>query len=301
MGKKRTFTTLAAASVAAAFAVAPAAAADGTPEIRSAQNCAFGGTWVVTGNWDGVGGDGIGIVVAAGGVLNWYLRDAPNGGQADYVFSYGLSSDRPVVGNWDGIGGDGPGIVRPVKVSESFSDWQWHLRNAPTAGGTANYVFTYGRATVDGAIAYVPVTGNWDGVGGDGPGVAGGNASGYKAWHLRNGPSGGNPDYSFTYGLATDRPLSGNWDGAGGDSPGVRRTTSDGQIWWHERNTTTSGPADIVFNYGTSQDCTVVGNWDGIGGDGPGVVRVNPQTGRLQWHLRNANNPGPAEAVFDYS
>jgi hypothetical protein len=292
-------------ALAASLAAAPGATAT-TGGIATADNsiqfvtpfCRFGGsTYAVAGNWDGIGGDGIGIVVAGGGALTWYLRNAPNSGPADYVFSYGLATDLPVVGNWDGIGGDGPGIVRPSGTNE----WQWHLRDANNAG-PAHHVFNYGR------ISYYPLTGNWDGVGGDGPGVAGGDASGFKAWHLRNGPSGGTPNYDFTYGrtgtngYATDLPMTGNWDGVGGDGPGITRAAS-GQIQWHERNGLNAGPADYVFNYGvTGPDCVVVGNWDGVGGDGPGIVRFNPNgNGRLQWHLRNGNNPGPAEAIFDYS
>jgi hypothetical protein len=283
-------------SLAATTAAVPTASAETEKGedagILAAPQCVFGNTWVVTGNWDGIGGDGIGIVVDNGSVLTWYLRNGPNAGPADFIFQFGSSGDHPVVGNWDGVGGDGPGIVRVTSTSE----WRWLLRNGPNTG-VVDYDFVYGRTS------YVPLTGNWDGVGGDGPGVAGGDASGYKAWHLRNGPNAGSADYDFTYGLtgASDWPTAGNWDGVGGDGPGITRGVGVG-LQWHERFGPNSGPADYTFNYGVAAtDCGVVGNWDGVGGDGPGIVRYNSSTGKLQWHLRNGNNTGPAEYVFDYS
>ncbi|RSM61925.1 hypothetical protein DMH04_53500 [Kibdelosporangium aridum] len=305
MGRWRTLAITTGMALAAGLIMVPGATAEAggrTTTDQAIQSvtpfCNFERIfWAVAGNWDGIGGDGIGVVVDRGGVLTWYLRNAPNAGPADYIFSFGLSGDRPVVGNWDGIGGDGPGIVR----SSITDEWQWHLRNGNNAGH-ADYILDYGRRN------YYPVTGNWDGVGGDGVGVAGGNASGYKAWHLRNSPSPGRPDHDFTYGRtgtdgpSTDFPIAGNWDGVGGDGPGIVRDVST-QLQWHERNSLNAGPGDHIFNYGvTRTDCVVVGNWDGVGGDGPGIVRGNPNgNGELQWHLRNGNNPGPAEAIFDYS
>ncbi|MBP2326835.1 hypothetical protein JOF56_007220 [Kibdelosporangium banguiense] len=301
-------------SLLAALAAVPSAAAEPADDsvgiLTATPNCTFSNsTWVVAGNWDGIGGDGIGIVVrdTVNNTLWWYLRDAANSGPADYIFSYGEANDWPVTGDWDGVGGDGPGIVRPIQVFEDGAwrwNWQWHLRKANNSGN-GDYIFTYGRTS------YRPFTGDWLGVGRDGPGVAGGNASGYKAWHLRDTPSAGPANHDFTYGLTgddpfQDAPIAGNWDAAGGDSPGVVRKLSNTTFDWHLRNTLTAGGADYLFNYGLDNDrgdCLVVGNWDGIGGDGIGIVRFNPNgNGKLQWHLRNAaNSTGGPDTIFDYS
>ncbi|GLY42156.1 hypothetical protein Amsp01_081790 [Amycolatopsis sp. NBRC 101858] len=293
MGKRRILAIATGTVLAATGISAPAADAAST-------NCFKAIGWPVTGNWDGIGGDGIGVVEAHGDGLWWYLRDAPNSGKIDYQFRFGRAGDQPVVGNWDGMGGDGPGTVRPVKVSDVFDDWHWELRDVPD-GGNPKYVFDYGRAYAYGLRTYLPVTGNWDGVGGDGPGVAGGDANGSKAWHLRDSATGGDPDYNLVYGqagLGNDKPMAGDWDGDGRDGPGVVRTTND-RLSWLERNELSSGTADIGFDYGVASDCNVVGDWDGIGGDGPGVVR-GASGGRLEWHLRNGAGAGEQPSVFLY-
>ncbi|WP_433272518.1 hypothetical protein ACQPZF_16565 [Actinosynnema sp. CS-041913] len=280
----------------AAIAAAPPEAATSPAEQNTANSsvrefsaplCLFAGrTWAVIGNWDGIGGDGPGIVVDDGRSLTWYLRNGPSAGRAEYVFSYGVSGDIPVAGDWDGIGGDGPGIVRDLG-----REWQWHLRNGPNSG-PADYVFNYGHS------GGAPVTGDWDGAGGDGVGTFG--AGGGGNWHLRNGPNSGAPNYTFTFGVAGDRPMSGNWDGVGGDGPGVTRSAPN-TIQWHLRNGPNAGTPEYAFTYGANavSDCRLSGNWDGVGGDGIGVVRN--VGGVLEWHLRNAPNTGPAEYVFKYS
>lgn len=276
-------------AMAAAVAGSTAAAADDDVNPLVSTYCWFGNTWVVTGNWDGIGGDGIGVVMRRNGQLEWHLRNSPTAGPAEYVFTYGVSSDVPVVGNWDGRGGDTPGIVRRYG-----DEWQWHIRNT-LSSGSALTPFTYGNNQY-----YFPLTGNWDGVGGDGVGVAGGSANGYKAWHLRNGAGPGNPDYSFSYGLAgsaDDRPVTGNWDGLGGDGPGVVRIGS-GVFEWHLRNTLNAGPGQYVSRYGQNGDCGVVGNWDGVGGDGVGVVRN--EGGVLKWYLRNSPSGGSHNYLVSY-
>ncbi len=282
---------LAVALAATAVVAAPTAAAadDGMQPLVSTY-CWFGNTWVVTGNWDGVGGDGIGVVMRRNGQLEWHLRNSPTTGPAEHVFTYGVSTDVPVVGNWDGAGGDTPGIVR-----RNGDEWQWHIRNT-LSSGNALTPFNYGNNQY-----YFPLTGNWDGAGGDGVGAAGGNANGNKAWHLRNAAGPGNPSYDFPYGNAgstNDYPITGNWDGLGGDGPGVVRTLNNGILEWHLRNALNAGPAHHTFQYGQDGDCNVVGNWDGVGGDGIGVVRN--EGGVLKWYLRNAPSAGAHNHLASY-
>jgi hypothetical protein len=291
MRPKRTALAILAGVLTTLAAPAVASADDGVQPLIS-TSCRFGNTWVVTGNWDGVGGDGIGVVMARNGQLEWHLRNSATNGSAEYVFGYGLNTDHPVVGNWDGAGGDTPGIVRGV-VAGSDVLWQWHIRNTLTSGAALT-PFTYGNAEF-----YAPLTGNWDGAGGDGVGVAGGNADGSKAWHLRNAAGPGNADYDFAYGntgSANDIPVTGNWDGAGGDGPGILRFVN-GVVQWNLRDALNPGPGR-AFSYGQSGDCAVVGNWDGAGGDGIGVVRN--EGGVLKWYLRNSPTAGAHDYLVSY-
>ena len=52
----------------------------------------------VVGDWDGNGGDTVGVY--RGGAF--FLRDFNAGGYPDRVFSLGIAGDLPLAGNWDG-------------------------------------------------------------------------------------------------------------------------------------------------------------------------------------------------------
>ncbi len=240
------------------------------------------------GDWDGNGTVTSGVVRRVNGVLQWHLRNGTGSGPADIIFSYGLSTDIPIVGNWDGVGGDTIGIARRVNGA-----LEWHLRNY-NSSGPANIIFAYGNDSTD-----MPLVGNWDGVGGDTIGIAR-RVSGVLQFHLRNYNSAGPANMIFGYGNdTTDMPIVGNWDGVGGDTIGVARRTPSGVLEWHLRNYNSSGPADVIFGYGNSTtDIPIVGNWDGVGGDTIGIVRT--VSGVLQWHLRNYNSAGPANLVYGY-
>ncbi|MEJ3750858.1 hypothetical protein WEI85_47510 [Actinomycetes bacterium KLBMP 9797] len=260
-------------------------------EPFSTSGCVMFNTSVITGNWDGVGGDGVGTVTrTTSGKLFWQLRNGPNSGPADYSFFYGANTDVPVVGNWDGIGGDGIGVIGNP---DGDNEKDWALRQGPN-GGDSEIYFGYG------ALNDKRIVGNWDGVGGDGPGAVSlaGN------WHLRDAPSGGVANYNFAFPAANPTfAAAGNWDGIGGDGPGWADWTDPaGEYIWRLRNGPNGGGAEISFNYGRTSGCPVVGNWDGVGGDGIGVVYlVNGTQGNdLSWRLRNGPNGGPEEFNFAY-
>jgi len=211
----------------------------------SASSFGYGrpGDWPLVGNWDGVGGDTVGVF--RGGT--WYLRNANSAGKAKIKFSYGRSTDIPIVGNWDGVGGDTVGV---------FRKGTWYLRNYNSSGHSSTS-FSYGRSTD------IPVVGDWDGNGTDTIGVFRGST-----WYLRNSNSSGSADIKFSYGRSTDFPIVGNWDGVGGDTVGVFRGGK-----WYERNYNPSGPSNPSFSYGRSTDWPLVGDWDGHIGDTVGVFR----------------------------
>jgi hypothetical protein len=268
--------------IATSFAGPAAASTTGVEPLSAQANCLFvttggGHAWVITGNWDGVGGDGVGVVIADGGSYHWLLRNGPNAGQADFDFHFGdTATDIPVVGNWDGVGGDGIGVVRAVN-----GEWQWYLRNFPSDTTAAPFLY--------GSSEDTPVTGNWDGIGGDGIGAV----SPGGGWHLRNAPNAGTRDYEVAYtpgGSGGGDRVTGNWDGVGGDGIGVVPVVGN-TFQWRLHNGATSGGADRTINYGSASGCPVPGNWDGVGGDGIGVVYIT-SAGRLEWNLRNSVTEG---------
>ncbi|MGE5282597.1 MAG: CHAP domain-containing protein [Chloroflexota bacterium] len=211
----------------------------------SASSFVYGrpGDWPLVGNWDGVGGDTVGVF--RGGT--WYLRNSNSGGNAKIKFSYGRSTDIPIVGNWDGVGGDTIGV---------FRKGTWYLRNYNSSGPSFTS-FSYGRSTD------IPVVGDWNGDGKDTIGVFRNGT-----WYLRNSNSSGPANITFSYGRSTDIPIVGDWDGHVGDTVGVFRSGK-----WYERNYNSSGPSSASFRYGRSTDWPIVGDWDGHIGDTVGVFR----------------------------
>ena len=129
-----------------------------------------------------------------------------------------------------------------------------------------------GRLTtvgVPGALATIPVMGDWNGDGIDTPGAW--NPQTY-AFTARDDFGQGPPTYFATIGTTNDVPLSGDWNGDGIDTIGVHRP---GSSTFYLRNTFSTGPSDIVHHFGTAGDRPLVGDWDGDGDDTIGVHRGN--------------------------
>jgi hypothetical protein len=129
----------------------------GNPDYASFS---YGSTaWIpVAGNWDGIPGDGIGVVNPNGpnGQLQWFLKNTIGAGNPDVpVFSYGGTNNTvPVVGDWDRNGTDTVGIAY-----RSPTELVWYLRNLNSADDGNNDVpgFTYGPAS------WIPIVGDWNG------------------------------------------------------------------------------------------------------------------------------------------
>ena len=168
-----------------------------------------------------------------------------------------------------------PTIGKPAVVRGNT----WFLRNSNTTG-TADFSFVYGNP------GDLPLFGDWDGTGPDGPGVVRS-----AVWYLRCcNETGVATVPPFTYGNSNDFPISGRWvPGTVTDTVGVVRGNN-----WFLRNSNTTGTADLSFAYGNSGDFPIVGDWDGDGIDTPGVVRGN------RWFLRNSNSTGVADIAFTY-
>lgn len=209
--------------------------------------------------------------------FSWYLRDQNSPGFAQYVFNYGLPSDRAVTGDWDGDGIDSVGIYR---------NGVFYLKNQNNEGsGIADITFSFGLATD------IPIAGDWDGDGVDTIGLYRPSAA---AWYLRNSNSSGNADISFTYGFANEIPVTGDWNGDGIDTIGIFRPSDN---TWYLRNSNSSGFAETLATYGLpSIDVAITGDWDGDCIDTIGLYR---QAEGL-WFLKNTNTTGVADITFVY-
>ncbi|MFZ6005517.1 MAG: SpoIID/LytB domain-containing protein [Actinomycetota bacterium] len=197
----------------------------------------------------------------------WYLRHALAGGGADVTFSYGTSSDVPVVGDWNADGIDTPGVKRGST---------WLLRNS-SSSGAADITFTFGQA------ADAPLAGDWDGDGTMTVGLRRGTW-----WYLRNSNSSGEAQVSpFSYGLATDVPVVGDWDGDGIWTPGIYRNGT-----FHLRNSLSGGNADLTVATGFLGS-PIAGDWDA-----DGVTDLGVHSGNTFRLLRTPN--GSAMGTFSF-
>lgn len=108
----------------------------------------------IVGDWNGDGFDSIGAFDPA--TANWWLRNTNSPGPPDAIWAYGYGGhqSQAVPGDYDGNG------VSDLAV---FVSGRWYIRTAP---GPGQYTqdFNFGLATD------FPLSGNWDGLGGDGIG-----------------------------------------------------------------------------------------------------------------------------------
>lgn len=157
----------------------------------------------------------------------------------------------------------------------------------------SNYINPYNslsaaeeRGDVPGALAGLPLAGDWDG---DGDADTGWYRDGQVTLHV---PDSG--EIRFTYGRRGDLPIVGDWDADGVDSLGIVRQGGE----WHLVDDHRGGTADVTFTYGRvgsrGSDLPLVGDWSGDGMDTVGIVRDG------EWHLRNTLSGGPGQIVFTY-
>ena len=224
----------------------------------------------LAGNWDGLGGSGIGFYDNRNG--KWTLRQGMT--SPNFTTTYGLKSgDRPVVGDWNGDGVDSIGIFR--------QGGEWHLSNTSTTPMTFR-TFRYGLQAGD-----IPLVGDWEGRGADGIGIFRDGE-----WHLSRSALTVSTFRRFTYGLqAGDIPVVGDWTGDGRDGVGIFRRGE-----WHLSNSALAVRTDHRLTFGIERgDIPVVGDWTGSGSDSIGVYR--PKNGT--WYLRDSlTDLSPQTIVF---
>jgi hypothetical protein len=183
-----------------------------------------GAGWIpIAGNWDGVGGDGVGLFNTTTGTM--FLVDDVTGGAgaatpADYsLFMVVDGTDWiPITGDWDGDGTDGVGIYNRTTGTMFLADDATLGAGAATA---ADYTIFMNPNGAD----YLPVTGSWDGMVGDGVGIWQiSSGAFFLAYDATQGASAAAPaNISFfldgsvsPLGGAGFAPIAGDWDGLGG-------------------------------------------------------------------------------------
>lgn len=234
--------------------------------------------------------DGMGIYNPSSG--QWFLDNLP-GHPASGIptFNYGGSNWTPVVGDWNGDGTSTVGVVETTATGTL----KWHLRNSNSAGGASITAFEYGAAGM------IPVVGDWDGDGKDTIGVVT-VQNGQLVWVLRNDNSAGAANSIFNYGGQDWTPVVGDWDGDGRTTIGAVQKVG-GVLRWQLRNSNDAGTPNVVFDYGSDQWTPVVGDWNKDGQTTIGAISTTTTVGGnqvLQWQLRNANNGGAVDILFNY-
>ncbi|MBE0598122.1 MAG: hypothetical protein IH614_12710 [Desulfuromonadales bacterium] len=202
------------------------------------------------------------IVASSIGVFRngtWYLDADGNGSWnagTDFRYTFGLSTDQPVVGDWDGSGTKKIGV---------FRNGTWYL------DANGNGLWDAGIDTVAsfGQAGDIPIVGDWDGSGTDKIGV-------FRAgkWYLDadgNGAWNSAIDSVYTFGQANDIPVT---DGGSLGNPATIAVFRNG-TWYIDDNGNGAWDAgiDLVFQFGQAGDIPVVGDWNGNGDAKVGVFR----------------------------
>jgi FtsP/CotA-like multicopper oxidase with cupredoxin domain len=142
----------------------------------------------------------------------------------------------------------------------------WYLDSNGTLGWQEGADTTFSFSV---SPSEIPVTGDWDGLGGTEVGVFDGGW-----WYLdTDGTAGWNAgtDTSMEFGISTDTPVTGDWDGDGDTNVGLFRSG-----WWYLDSDGTPGwnvGTDTSMSYGISTDIPVTGDWDGNGDTNVGLYR----------------------------
>lgn len=204
----------------------------------------FGSSQVISGDWDGVGGDGIGIYDQT--TARFYLRNGLNGGIADREIWFGNFGDKPIAGDWDGDGRDDIGVYRPTESRFYFL----MLDGDPPP----NPVWL-------GDVGFLPLVGDWNGDGRDEVGVY--NPATATFYRGPNAPG-------QVFGNGGDVPLVGDFTVDRISELAVYRPSNR---TFYFLTFSEDGPTVVrSITYGDANGVPVVGDWDGNGSDTQGIV-----------------------------
>jgi len=223
----------------------------------------------ITGNWDGMENDGLGVYQQG----QWILRDVSDSGvMSAFNFNFGPEEAGwlPIVGDWDGDDIDTVGL---------YKDGTFMLRNSNSSGG-ADIVFRFG----DDSPGYIPIAGDWNGSGQDTVGV-------YKdgLFYLTNRMTDQALTRGFRFGPQVPgwQPLTGDWDEDGVMTVGLYQMGV-----WRLRDTNSTGAPDVGFSFGSQTD----DGWQPVARYRGGVSGL--QVLRAALHTQPESTPTPPTAVM---
>jgi hypothetical protein len=211
----------------------------------------------------------------------WYLRSGNSPGFPDAgAFVYGAVGWHGIIGDWDGDGLDTIGVVNPFASPFAAA---WALRNENGPGAPDAGLFLYGLPT------WVPVVGDWFGVGHSGIGMYDPASA---MWYLRRDAGPGAPDVAFQFGLPGWIPVVGDWDGGGKTEVGAFDPAT---ATWYLASATAPGGL-LRFQFGLPGWKPVTGDWNG-----DGITSVGLVDSLGNWYLRNSNGSGAVDiGPFSY-
>jgi hypothetical protein len=182
-----------------------------------------------------------------------------------------------------------------VNTSSGSEAWSW--KDPMSSGNTGNSNFTFQGA------GFVPVTGDWWGVGQSmwGAVVTSGAHSTQDIWYI---PQLDGTILSFGFGGAGWAPVTGRWSGTsnhtGIGAVDTHNVAAANDVWYL-RNSLSAGAPDLNFTYGANGWIPVTGNWSNDFAP-TGIAAVDPAAfGGSMWYARDTASPGaPSYAPFTY-
>ncbi len=212
----------------------------------------------VPGNWFGNGRSYPAVTRAtSGGALEWIVSQNVNANDTTPIrFTFGASTDIPVVGDWWGDGRAYPGLARRNHTTGAMD---WILGHNALANDSNPARFSFG------GVHDTPVVGNWFGTG-DRTGVVRADGAGGFQWIANHNltANDSNP-LRWTFGSsAYDTPIPGDWWGTGDTYPGAVRpdgaTSSLGWLQGQNVNANDTSPHRFAFG-GNTDELVVAGQW----------------------------------------
>ncbi|MBU4221209.1 MAG: PxKF domain-containing protein [Euryarchaeota archaeon] len=213
---------------------------------------------------------------------------------------FGLpATDLPIIGDWDNDGIDEIGIFRPDDGGKSIlhlviRDWS----TLSSSAGSSDYTIPLGGFYPNN----IPISGDWDGIGGDDYGGYNPDTNTFYLYILDLGTSSATRYLDIPYGITGDKPISGDWDGNGIDEIGVFRTYDPNQYtnsFYLDLGLTGDQHEMGPYELGNIGDEPLIGDWDGNGFDNLGVYRPNENVFYPRVDLPD-NSPTQPPITFSY-